>query len=172
MSTVNLNDSKAPVVKVPPNYKEVLTLRCKDYSYGKSRGGNDQITLVTEIIKPEDVELDGVKYVLAGQEITFYLGLSDEVRGKAKSSPMAAFKEFHTKLGLPMEIDTDNLPYEGLCFEFYGQTQEQVVQRPGPGGKFEPVLGEDGKPRTLGWQWSNYLSNVIGPSSLSTNEAF
>jgi hypothetical protein len=69
MSTVNLNDSKSPVVKVPPNYKEVLILRVKDASFGKSKQGNEQITLETEILKPDSVTLDGQEYILAGQEI-------------------------------------------------------------------------------------------------------
>jgi hypothetical protein len=63
-----------------------------------------------------------------------------------------------------LEIDTDALPYNGLTFEFYGQTQEQTINRPDGHGGYEPVLGEDGKPRSLGWQWANYISNVIGPT--------
>jgi hypothetical protein len=173
MSSHNLNDTKSPVVKAPPNYRDALTLRVKKQSFGKSRTSNrDQVTLETEIVAPEEITLDGQAYVLAGQEIKFYLGLSDEKAPKAKASPLAQTKEFHQKLGLSLDLDTDNLPYEGLLFEFYGQTQEKVCQRPDGSGGFEPILGSDGKPTTLGWEWSNYLSNVIGPSAMKVGAPF
>lgn len=173
MPVINLADTKAPKVLVPPYFSDSITLRCKKFSYGKSKSSNkDQITLVTEIVKPDNVEQDGQNYVLAGQEITFYLGLSDERVGKAKQSPLSATLEFHQKLGLPPEIDTDNLPYEGLLFEFLGTTSEDVVKRRLKDGSFEVVNDEQGKPRTLGWIWNNFLSNVLGPSSLTIDEGF
>src|SRR5262245_39208338 len=97
----NLSDTKSPIVKVPPNYSDTATIRVKKATFGKSQSsGKDQITLECEIVTPENATMDGQEYVLAGQEITFYLGLSDERKGKAKESPMARTKEFHTKLGL------------------------------------------------------------------------
>lgn len=173
MSQINLQNTNAGAVKVPPAFSDVVTLRAKKYSFGKSNSsGRDQITLVTEIVKPDEVVLDGQKYILAGQEITFYLGLSDEISGKAKSSPLANTKEFHQKLGLPLEIDTDNLPYEGLLFEYYLQTTEKILTRRKPDGGFENLLDENGKPRTLGWQYSNFVGNVVGPSSMKIDEGF
>lgn len=172
-TTYNLGDSKSPIVKVPPNFSDTVNLRVKKASFGKSQSsGKDQVTLETEIVTPDAVTLDGQEYVLAGQEITFYLGLSDDRVGKAKQSPMATTKEFHTKLGLPMELDPENLPYkEGLLFEFWLTSSEQKLQRK-VGNKFEPILDENGQVRTLGWQWNNFVSNVLGPSKLKINEGF
>jgi hypothetical protein len=173
MAQYNLADTKAPKVLVPPYFSDSITMRVKKFSFANSKSsGKPQITLVTEIVKPDSVEQDGVSYVLAGQEITFYLGLSDDKHPKAKQSPLAATLEFHTKLGLPTEIDTDNLPYEGLLFEFLGSTKENIAQRRTKDGEYETVFDENGKPRTLGWEWNNILANVLGPSTLSTNERF
>lgn len=159
---INLNDSTAPVVAIPPSFSDVVTLRIKKYAYNKEK---NRIEWDTEIAAPESVTLDGTNYILAGQEIKFYNSLSDEVSGKAKMSGLASLKEFHTKLGLPMELDEENLPYEGLCFEYHLTSYEKVLQRRLENGKFEALLDENGKPRTNGWQYSNFLSNVLGPSS-------
>jgi hypothetical protein len=170
MSNINLSNTQSGSVKVPPSFKDVVTLRVKESSFGKSKNsGKEQSTLKCEIVKPDEVVLDGSKYILSGQEITFYLGLSDEKSSGAKTSPMANTKEFHQKLGLSMDIDTDNLPYNGVCFEFYLTSTENILTRPGSDGKYEAILDENGKPRTLGWQWSNYVNNVIGPSSFDAS---
>ncbi len=159
---INLANTSAPVVSIPPSFSDVVTLRIKKSNYNKEK---NRIEWDTEIAAPESVTLDGTNYVLAGQEIKFYNSLSDELKGNAKASGMAQLKEFHTKLGLPMELDEDNLPYDGVCFEYHLTSYEKVLQRKTENGKFEPMLDENGKPRTNGYQYSNFLSNVLGPSS-------
>jgi hypothetical protein len=159
---INLNSSTSAVVSVPPSFGDVVTLRIKKYSYNKEK---NRIEWDAEIAAPEKATVDGVEYILAGQELKFYNSLSDEVNGNAKMSGLAQLKDFHTKLGLPMELDEDSLPYEGLLFEFYLTSSEKKLQRKTENGKYEALLDENGKPRTLGWQFNNYLSNVVGPSS-------
>ena len=166
MATVDLNSTKSPVIRIPPGFSDTVSLRVKEYSFGKSSSGRDQVTLSTEIIAPDKAIIDGQEYILAGQDgPSFYLGISDERVGNAKMSPLAALKEFHTKLGLPMELDTDNLPYEGLCFEYWLQAREKNMQKK-EGNKWVPVIDQvTGKPKTMGWEWSNFLGNVMGPAN-------
>lgn len=172
---VNLADTKSPRVVVPPDFRDTVTLRVKKYTFAKSKSsGKDQIELLCEIAHPDSVELDGQKYILAGQEMTFYLGLSDEVKGKAKQSQLANTLEFHRKLGLPEEIDTDNLPYENLLFEFWlTSTEQQLKRKTNTGGDYEVILDPStGKPRTLGWQWNNFVQNVLGPSTMKLDTPY
>ena len=168
MAIINVGESNAPVLKVPAGFSDTVTLRVKKYTFGKSNSsGRDQIVLECEIVAPDKSNIDGIDYVIAGQEINFYMGISDEVVGKAKSSSLAQLKEFHQKLGLPMEIDTENLPYEGLCFEYWLTSSEKTLQRK-EGNKFVAVIDPTtNKPRTLGCQWNNFLGNVLGPSSFN-----
>ncbi len=165
---INLNDTKSPVISVPPYFKDSGTLRVKESKFEKDK---NRIVLTTEIVAPEKVTVDGQDYILAGQELTFYLGLSDEVKGKAKASPLAQLKSFHEKLGLSMDLDTEALPYDGLMFDFYLQSSERTAQRTEVGTdgktKYVPILGPDGKPRTMGWQWNNFLGDsILGLSTL------
>ena len=164
---VNVPDVKSAVVRIPPQLQEVVALRIKQASYSKEK---NRIDWETEIIHPDKVMLDGTEYVLAGQEVRFYNGLNDEISGNQKESPLSKLKTFHSKMGLPWsnEIDTDK--YEGLIFNFHLLSYEKPIQRKTAEGKYETILDENGKPRTLGYQYSNFLDNVIGPSNVSVNE--
>jgi len=170
--------SNAPAVIVPPYFSDVVTLRVKKHTFGKSGAGNEQYTLECEIVQPAEVELEGRTYVLAGQDIKFYLGLSDEKTGNAKQSPLKNTQDFHEKLGLPLEFEQDAAPYEGLMFEYYLQSQEKMLKRrtknPETGKlEWENVIDPTThKPRSLGWEWSNQLGNTIGPSALSVEGGF
>jgi hypothetical protein len=156
-------ESSSPVVSVPPHFKDSATLRVKDSKFEKEK---NRIVLTAEIVAPESTTVDGKDYVLAGQELTFYLGLSDKVKGKAKVSPMAQLISFHEKLGLSLDLDTDALPYDGLMFDFYLCSSERIAQR-FENGEYKPILDGAGEPRTLGWQWNNFLGDsILGPSSM------
>lgn len=170
--SINLANTTSSKTVIPPYFSDVVTLRVKKSKMGKNDKGVERIDLETEIVAPAEVELDGTKYELAGQEVKFYLSLSDERTGKATQSPLATLKEFHEKLGLPLEFDKDTLPYDGLMFDFLLSSSERPMQRRLKDGSYEPILDGQGKPRTQGWQWNNYISNTIGPSALNVEGGF
>lgn len=169
---IDLSQTSSVSAKVPPYFSDVVSLRVKKWSFGKSKAGNEQFTLETEIVAPSEVESDGSKYALAGQEITFYLGVSDKKAEGAKQSPLAALKEFHTKLGLPLSVDPENPPYEGLVFEYLATSQEDKMKRRNRDGSWEILKDAQGKDRVNGWVWSNFLGNVVGPSSWSAENPY
>jgi hypothetical protein len=134
-------------------------------AFGPSKSsGKPQITLVTEIVAPAQVNLDGKEYILISQEITFYLGLSTDRQGAAKQSPWATTCDFLEKCNLPTEIDTDApdlAPFDGLVIDMIGSTSERIAQRKEQ-GKYVPILDGNGKPISQGWQWGNNISDVLG----------
>lgn len=164
--SINLANTSSEKLGIPPYYSDVGTLRVKKSKLAKNDSGTERIELETEIVAPTEVEVDGQKYKLAGQEIKFYLSLSDERTGKATQSPLATLKEFHEKMGLPLEFDAESLPYEGLLFDFLLQSNEKVLQKRNRDGSYEAILDAQGKPRKLGWQWNSFISGAIGPSQL------
>ena len=172
---INLKSSNAIKKLIPPYYSDVGTLRVKKSKY-EENNGDPRVVLETEIIAPSEVEVDGVKYNLAGQEITFYCSLNSNITGKQKQSPLDNLLEFHTKLGLPEDLDPENLPYENLLFDFMLQSNEKILQRrirlSDGSFEYEAILGPDNKPRKQGWQWASFINGAIGPSSLSIETVF
>jgi hypothetical protein len=176
------------VASVPPNFSERATLRVKKVTFAPSKSsGNNQFSLDCEIIAPEVVDhADGKQYVLAGQEIKFYLGLGTKINGNAKQSPLANTIQALEKLGLPTEIDTELMEenpegggqrlaylknFDNLVFDFALQSRDKYLQRK-VGDEYQVVLDGRGNKTVLGCEWLNQSNNILGPSSAPTGGAF
>ena len=162
------------IAKVPPSFRDRVTLLVKEASFGNSKNsGKPMITLKCEIISPSTASVDGKEYIIASQEITYYLGLSTELNGKAKSSPWAQTYDFLEKCGLPCEVDPEspNLEcFDRFTFDIIGTTRERIATRQ-EGGKYVPILDGNNKPISQGWEWSNGLGDVLGASDIKADSA-
>lgn len=175
------SENVGTIVSVPPNFRDRVTMRVKEASFGESKSsGNLMITLKCEIIAPDKIDhADAKSYILAGQEITYYLGLSTELKGKARQSPWATTFNFLQKLGLPTELDTEEMEtteggeerlaylknFDNLTFDAILSSNEKIAQKK-VGNEYVAILDGRGKPQSQGYQWSNNLGDVVGVGSV------
>ena len=169
------------VVTVPPFWKDRVIERVIEASLEDSKSsGKPQIKMTTEIVMPESVKIGEVEYILAGQKINRYLGLSTDITGNAKQSPWSNTFAFLDKLGLPTEIDTDdpelNKKVEtmltGICFENILNSSERIPKKRGLDGKFTPILDARGLPIKQGFEWNTFLNDVVGRAEADVNKPY
>lgn len=166
-------DSTATKASVPPNFRDRVSVRINKAKFAPSGKGDPMLTLECEIVHPNEITVDGQKYVLDSQGFTLYPILKDERKGKMPQSFLATALDFNERLGLPREFDTDTLAekassiYEGIVFEILLSSQEDVRQRKNPDtGEYEAIKDDNGKPMTRGFKWNAQLGEVLG---LTTN---
>ena len=174
-------ETRGDMVKVPPFFKDRVIQRVLDceLTTGK-KSGKPQFKVETEIVSPDVMEIAGEKYVLAGQKITYYLGLNTEVAAGARQSAWANTFEFLTKLGLKTDWDTDDESFgkefsemlTGVTFDNILNSQEDAPTKPDGKGGWTPILDARGKPIKNGFVWNSFLNNVIGKCEVETNRAY
>jgi len=178
-------ETKGSVAQVPPFFKDRVIQRVLEASLEEKKDGSGrQIKMVTEIAFPDNVSIDGIDYVIGGQKITHYLGLSTEVSDGARQSSWASTYDFLEKCGLPTEIDTDDpllsskieTMFKDLTFENILESRENIPQRKKIGAdgkiKYEQILDGRGQPIKQGFQWNTFLNGVIGRSTVELNKPY
>lgn len=161
--------------------KDVYTVRVMDCSKSKSSKGNDMAVTKIEIVSPEEIELLGKRYSIAGRQHTIYNVLNSEESwgtGRFIDGLTKAGFDFD-KFGADGDLDDSNLKaVNGFCFCMllssaediarHEPTPEQVAKKE-PGS---PILNEDGKQISMGWRINGGWQNVTGPASQEPNRPY
>jgi len=158
---------------VPPNFAERVTFRVveAEFTAESKSSGEPNICLKCEIIRPQDVVVDGIKYDLTSCPVNFYFAYVNE-------KAMDSLALFHQVMGLPPEFDTEKPDvsiYKGLVFEFAISTQEDFKQRRDPKNprKYISMFESDGKtPISLGWKWNTFLDATLRRSTEEVNRPY
>lgn len=151
---------------IPRNFNERVAVRIKDVKDKDSAAGNPMITWECEIIHPDSVEIDGQKYVIAGQEFKMYYPL---VNVNGDQVPKLIFT-IHPKLSLPEELDTDNLKdevlkYVDICFDMMLTSKDRQALVKNEKQQLVPKIDpETKKPIVMGVEWNPQFDNIIGLS--------
>jgi hypothetical protein len=167
------------IIAVPPHFKKLVIERVLEASLENSKSsGKPQIKLQCEIVSPAEDVVGDTKYIIGGQKITHYLGLSTEITGQARQSPWAGTYVFFEKCGLPTEWD-DTAPdfnskiesaLKGLEFENILSSQEKIARTKQADGKSGDVIKDSrGQPIKQGFEWNTFLQDVVGRSTTKTN---
>ena len=180
MAVLNKSNRGASA-QVPPHFKDRVVQRVIEVELGTSKSkSKPQIKLVTEIVSPDTVTVGDASFVIGGQKITYYLGLSADVSPGAKQSPWASTCDFFEKCGLPTEVDTEdpelNKKLEnllnGLTFDNILSSIEDVQTKPDGKGGYTPILDGRGQPVKNGFKWNSFLNGVIGKCEVDANKPY
>ncbi len=161
--------------KVPPNFYEQVAARILSAKFGPSSNGNDMITLVSEILEPKEVVVDGMKYDIEGQQFRMYVMFEDKDGNDVVGNIVHVL---HPKLGLPSQIDDENPDtkiYPGIVFDMMLGSKDKpvLVKDPENPKKLVPKIDPDTKkPILLGVEWNPQLDNIIGLSKVTTNRPY
>lgn len=169
--------------QVPPNFKEVCTLRIKEskFSVSAQGKGNPQIVWNCEIVKPlEHKATDGKTYALDALELTFYFATKVFKDGQPDVEATAKAQDklltVHEKLDLPAEFDPENPNikiYDGLMFDMILSSMEDIPQRRNPvTGAYEAMKGGDGKPIKKGYKFLTNSADILNRATVETNRPY
>ena len=146
------------------------TVRVKDATFGPSKSsGNPMITLDCEIIEPEFVTVQGVKYPLDQVKVMYYLILVEAKGHLAKivGPPSPSLME---RLGLANEIDDENpntKQFEGLVFDAILSSREKLETiKDSVTGQFVPLLDGEGKQIKRGYELNTQIDDILGRSAV------
>jgi hypothetical protein len=110
----NLAEVKSPTYGFIPQQNVVGRITGAEAK--KDKNGDPYVQLSTELVEPDNctyTNKDGVEetVIIASRQANYFLFFNPKSIGRAK--------EFHKALGLPMEIDLENIdtkPYLGVAF--------------------------------------------------------
>lgn len=172
MAKINLKEA-VKVGVVPPNFNDRVTLRVVDaeFTAESKSSGKPNIKLRTEIIRPQEIEQEGVKYDLTSIPIDFYFTFDEKGLGRIRT--------FHETMDLPLdEFDTENPDvslYKGLVFELVMNTKEDFkrIRDPKNPTKFKPMFEADGKTMiSLGWTFNTFMDATLRRSTEEVNRPY
>lgn len=148
-------------------------LHVKQASFGPSKSsGSPMITLVCEVISPEEILTPEEKtYRIAGLEVIYYFVITESQSGKVRK----AFEKLGV-LSVLGRIDTDSpetpiavaqafdkLTFSAILFavedvkRLLPTLAQRAARQPG-----SPILDDDGKPVKLGWDIKANMDDILG----------
>jgi len=168
--------------------RDTFVLRCTDEGFAPSKGkGNPQITLHFEVDRPEDVEIAGEQYSVAGVKTKNYyptIIFSDPQNGVVDEEKTKNAQERVKRLYESFGLKSDAINFENPVLEFKGKlvhslmyskaepqrrapTKEQVAKGITEGDIIKhPINGE---PLISYWP---KIDEIYGPANAEANKPF
>lgn len=169
MSEVNLSEVSQEGV-IPNVTRRRVHARVIGAKKGETKAKEPKVDLQLEIFAPESVnDASGNPVIVAGLKAS----LSLIYKGKGLPGTL----QFHTKMGLPLQFDTDSEEFlnmyvgAGLAFEVFLSSEETVLTEMSEDGtKQIPVVDSDtGEPVKGGYRWKTIWASDIGKKVVDPN---
>jgi hypothetical protein len=143
--------------RVPPLLNGKYVLRIINTSNEPSkRSGNRMVTLEMEIVSPERVIRNGVKYVVSGLKAKCYFPIESKKGLDVTKELQRAYKDFRAMMGVEPYFDLQNPEHEdlrGLGFKAVLGSEERIPMVRNEEGEEEQLKDEvTGQPISRGWQ--------------------
>ena len=159
-------------------------LRCVEEIFGQSSKDSPMITLKFEVVLPEDMEVAGEVYNIAGTPLRYFQVTQSMTNGVVDVDKTAACKKRLEKLYAAFDLPTDNINPENPALGFKGKCvyallENQVSEKCKSPTKDQLAKGiKQGdvlvNPKTNKPLTSNYpkISEIFGTAPVGTTPAY
>ena len=140
-------------------------VRCIEESFAPSRGGNPMITLKFEVVAPEEMEVDGVKYNIAGTPISYW-NITQNMNGEeVDTEKTEKSAKRTTQLYNAFGLDSSNINPENPALGFKGKTVYALIVNDAKEKRKSPTSEQLAKGQKVG----DIMINPVTKKPLLTN---